>query len=118
MKSKNIIFGTAKDVVNKMAKVADKHGPTVLIFAGAVGVVAGVVMAAKAGKNSEEKTEKEHKELEEVHAMKEKASEEPIKENLENGESLEYTYTKLDYAKDLTHAYANLILAYAKVYGP
>lgn len=118
MKARNIIFTTARKFVNKAGGAISKHSPTILIVAGAVGVVAGVVLAVKAGKESDERTAQAKEDLEKVHQMKDKTSDEPIKEELENGEVLEYTYTKMDYMRDLTHAYANLIFSYAKVYGP
>ena len=118
MKAQNIIFTTARRFVGKVNNGVRKHSPTILLIAGGVGVIAGVVLAVKAGKESEAKTQKEKEELEVVHGMKEKISEEETVEVLENGESMTYVYTKMDYARDLTHAYGNLILAYAKVYGP
>lgn len=118
MKGKNIIFSTAKKYVGKACRAVGKHSPTILIIAGSVGVVAGVVLAVKAGKESDIKTQKEKEDLEIVHNHKSMISDEPII-NGETGEELPTTgYTKFDYTKDLTHAYMNLIFAYAKVYGP
>ncbi len=118
MKVKNIILKTAGKYIGKVNNTIGKHSPTILIVAGAVGVVAGVVLAVKAGKESDAKTQKEREDLETVHNMKNRVSDEPIVETAENGETIRYTYTKTDYTRDLTHAYGNLLFAYAKVYGP
>ena len=118
MKAKNIILNTAGKFVGKVSNTIHRHSPTILIVAGAVGVVAGVVLAVKAGKDSDVKTQKEREDLETVHNMKSRISDEPITETLENGETIRYTYTKADYVRDLTHAYGNLFVTYAKVYGP
>ena len=118
MKAKNIIMNSAKKAIATVSSGVSKHSPTILIIAGGVGVIAGVVLAIKAGKDADAKTKKAREDLETVHSMKEKVSEEPQKEEVADGEFVEYVYTKMDYAKDLTHAYGNLIIAYGKAFGP
>lgn len=117
MKGK-IIFSTAREYISKAKKLAVKNSPTILMIAGSVGVVAGVVLAIKAGMDTEKKLEEPKKDLEKVHSKKEKAGDEPIEETLESGEVITYYYKKEDYYKDLTRAYINIGRAYAKLYAP
>ena len=116
MKGK-IIFDTARKYVSKARKAVSKNSPTILIVAGGVGVVAGVILAAKAGKESDEKTLEAKKELDYVHTHKELIRQE-LKEEYEDGTVVMHCMTQADYAKELTHAYGRLIFAYAKIYGP
>lgn len=119
MKAGKIILSTVKSYVGKASRTLSKNSPTILLVAGSVGVVAGVVLAVKAGKESDTKTQKEREDLEVVHGMKDKVTDETTTvENGDTGETAIQTYTKIDYMRDLTHAYGNLIFAYAKVYGP
>ena len=111
MKAAKIIADTTKKVISSVSTKVSKNSPTILIVAGAVGVVAGTILAVKAGKESDEKTKKAKEDLDIVHQYKDKVTEEPV-------EGEEVQYTKNDYVKDLAKAYRNLIFAYAKVYGP
>lgn len=119
MKATKIIMDTTRKVVGKVTNSVSKHSPTILIIAGAVGVVGGVVLAIKAGKESDAKTRQAREELDIVHQYKSKITEEvEIVADGETGEEKRFVYSRMDYAKDLTHAYANLLFVYAKVYGP
>ena len=113
MKGLEIVKATARSFLNKASVGMRRHAPTAFIIVGAAGVVTGFVLAIKAGKDSSEKTQQAREDLEFVHSKKELAYSEPDENVAE-----EDTYTKMDYAKDLTHAYLNLILAYIRVYGP
>ena len=116
MKGK-IIFDTARKYISKARRTVSKNSPTILIIAGGVGVVAGVILAAKAGKESDEKTLEAKKELDYVHTHKELIGQE-LKEEYEDGTVVMHCMTQADYAKELTHAYGRLIFTYAKIYGP
>lgn len=119
MKAKKIIMDTTRKVVSKVSNTVTKHSPTILIVAGAVGVVAGVVLAVKAGKEAEAKTQNELDDLKKVHDAKAYIKEEAATIiDGETGEESKYVYTKKDYLSDLAKAYRNLIFAYAKIYGP
>lgn len=119
MKAGNIIFDTTKKVISRVNNTMSKHSPTILLTAGAVGVVTGVVLAIKAGKEADVKTQGVRDEFVKVHEAKAKVSDEPktIMDG-ETGEESICAYTKIDYAKDLSKAYTRLIFAYARVYGP
>ncbi len=112
MKAFDIIKSTTRSFIGKASMGLRKNAPTIFIVAGAAGVVTGFVLAIKAGKNSDDSTAQAREDLEKVHAKKEEAYAEPENPNEEK------PYTKADYAKDLTHAYLNLCLAYARTYGP
>ena len=63
MKAKNIIMNSAKKAIATVSNGVSKHSPTILIIAGGVGVIAGVVLAIKAGKDADAKTQKAREEL-------------------------------------------------------
>lgn len=113
----NKIIDTTKKFISSVNTSMAKNSPTILIFAGAVGVVAGVVLAVKAGKVVDEKTQAAKDDLKEVHSKKKDVDQE-IDVTDEDGKVAKATYTKVDYAKELTQSYGRLIFAYAKVFGP
>ena len=119
MKAPKIIFDTTRKVVGKVTNSISRHSPAILLVAGAVGVVGGVILAVKAGKESDTKTQQAKEELDIVHQYKSKITEAvEVVTDGESGEEKRFVYSRMDYAKDLTHAYANLIFAYIKLYGP
>ena len=99
MKATKIIMDTTRKVVGKVTNSVSKHSPTILIIAGAVGVVGGVVLAIKAGKESDAKTRQAREELDIVHQYKSKITEEAeIVSDGETGEEKRFVYSRMDYA--------------------
>ena len=116
MKAAKIIADTTRKVVSAVGGTLNKNAPTILIFAGAAGVIAGTVLAVKAGMELEEKTLPVKENLDSVREKKNDIVEEAILD--ETGEIIKPAYTKYDYAKDLTYAYAKWIFAHMKILGP
>lgn len=97
------LLDNASRALNKVAFQIKKHSPAILVTVGAIGTVAGTVMACKATLKVNEVL-KEHKE-----------TSNKIHEVLENPE---IEYNEKDCKKDLAVNYAQTGVKLAKLYGP
>ena len=94
--------------VQKAALKVKKYSPEILLGAGLVSMVAAGVTACKATLKAEGIKKEHESRIDTVKEVYEKAQ----------NEELEEEYTEKDYKKDLTVAYAQTGMAYAKLYGP
>lgn len=100
-----------KRFIAKQALKVKVNAPTILMFSGAVTVVAGGVLACKATLKLEEKAINPTKsELNDIHTVKEKFG-------VENHPDDPDAYTKKDYVTDLVKTYIKAGARVVKVYG-
>ena len=107
------IMNNITRTLNKAAFKFKKHSPEILVVAGVVGVVGSTVMACKATTKVNDILDDTKDQLDKIHEAGER---------LENGETLMLKdgeeYTVEQNKKDLTIAYAQTALKFAKLYAP
>ena len=107
MLNKKEIANSVSRTFHKAAFTLKKHSPEILVVTGVVGVVGSAVMACKATLKVDEVSAKAKDKLDRIHEAKEHGATAVGKE-----------YTEEDYKKDLTIAYVQTAVDYAKLYAP
>lgn len=98
---------SASNIASSVLASAKEHSPELLLITGTVSVLAGTVIACKATLKAKELLEDDgdfKKDMATIKTAREQFDEE--------------TYTKQDYAKDLTGTYTRVVMSMAKLYLP
>lgn len=103
---KSNLLNNMSRTFHKVGFQVKKHSPAILVVAGVVGVVTSAVMACKATTKAGTIVEDHNKKLEVIHDC------------METGKCPTGEYTDKDGKKDLTIAYTQTGLQFAKLYGP
>ena len=101
------LMNNASRAFHKLGFVLKKHSPEILVVSGTVGTVVAAVMACKATLKVNEVITESKTNIEKIHTATEKGV-------TEAGEK----YTEDDSKKDLTIAYTQTGIKFAKLYGP
>lgn len=105
--SKVEIIKTVSRTFHRLGFALRKHSPEILVFGGAVGVVAGTVMACKATTKVKDVVEDSKSKIDAINEYAKRP------EIINAGE-----YTETDRKKDITIMYAKTGLELAKIYAP